>query len=128
MKKRKNPAFLYGATPREAIHKLVDKAIAAGAEGARDAESFLDTAVTAKALTEGAVSGLDFYVKREESAAKGGKESAAVRQARIAERDKAIRDAYASMRDTEKHNRAAKLAARFKLSPSQVRRILRKRA
>lgn len=128
MAKRKNLAFQYGATPRAAIHKLVDKAIAAGARGARDAESFLDTAVTAKALAEGAESGLDLYVRYEKSTAKGGKESAAVRRAKIAERDKGIRDAHASMGTTELHNRAAKLAERFTLSPSQIRRILKKRA
>jgi hypothetical protein len=128
MKKRKNPAFQYVATPREAIHKLVDKAIAAGAEGAREAKSFLDTAVTANALAEGAVSGLDLYVRYEKSTAKGGKESATVRRASNADRDKRIRDAYAGMSDTEVCHRAAKLAVRFTLSPSQVRRIVNKRA
>jgi hypothetical protein len=128
MAKRKNPALQYGATPKEAIHKLVNKSIAAGRAGATDAASFLATAVTAGGIAGGAESGLDLYIRKEESTAKGGRAAATARRASNAKRDQSIRDTYASMNGTDPQDRAAKLAKRFNLSPSQIRRILKKRA
>jgi hypothetical protein len=128
MAKRKNLAFRYGATSKEAIHKLVNKSIAAGRAGATDAPSFLNTAVTAADIAGGAETGLNLYVRRQESTAKGGRVAATARRASNAKRDQSIRNAYASMTGTGLHDRAAKLAKRFNLSPSQIRRILKKRA